>query len=216
MTGRSLRSFADAVFKTFITNESLFNTFCAHSHFFQYSLFETYKRNMVAPSLILLALFIQQTNSYLYSCNPSAACGCSTNSALVNRIVGGEAANSSVWGWIVSIYIAPGFLCGGSILSSTWVLTAAHCLDTTNASQVLVFAGSNAVWSGQSRSVSRMILHAGYNSGTKENDIALLELDTPLNMTDSNVRIACLPSVSSSIYTSGEWPSANQYVSNLS
>ena len=131
----------------------------------------------------------------------------------MTRIVGGETAGTSTWGWAVSIYIAPGYLCGGSILSSSWIITAAHCMVMTNASQVTIYAGSNARWSGQSRSVSRLFVHPGYDAVTKQNDIALLQLATPLNTLDPNVKIICMPSISAAVLAAGEWPPAGLYVS---
>ena len=132
----------------------------------------------------------------------------------MTRIVGGEAAETSTWGWAVSIYIAPGYLCGGSILSSTWIITAAHCVVTTNASQITVYAGSNARWSGQSRVGSVLVVHPSYNSATKENDIALIQVSSAFTMSDPNVKILCMPSVSSATLAAGEWPPAGLYVSD--
>ena len=149
-----------------------------------------------------------------YPCNPALSCGCSANPATVTRIVGGEMAGSSTWGWAVSIKLGTSGLCGGSIIASQWILTAAHCVILYVPSQLTVYAGSNTVWSGQTRSVSNIYINSGYYSSTKQNDIALLRLTNPLNMDDPNVKIACIPFVSSSTLLSGEWPPANVDVSS--
>lgn len=166
----------------------------------------TFIRNTV---LLLLAVYVQRSFQVVYSCNTTAACGCSLNTASVTRIVGGELAGTSTWGWAVSIRLGSGGLCGGAIISSQWILTAAHCVTSYSASQVTVYAGSNTMWSGQSRSVSSITRHPSYSSSTNRNDIALLQLSSALNMADPNVKIACIPSVSSSVLSAGEWPPAN-------
>ena len=149
----------------------------------------------------------------LYSCNPAAACGCSANSASVNRIVGGENAGSLTWNWAVSISI-DGSLCAGSIISSLWVLTAAHCLDDLTRPQLTVFAGSNGRFAGsQTRTVSQVVLHPRYDRNTFLNDIALLRLSSALNFNDPAVSQICLPDLSPEILSRGEWPSPNTPVS---
>ena len=73
------------------------------------------------------------------------------------------------------------------------------------ASEVTVYAGSNVRYSGQPRVASRIIVHPGYVSRTKVNDIALIQLSIPLTMT-SAVKIICVPSVDSSTLAVSEWP----------
>jgi secreted trypsin-like serine protease len=164
----------------------------------------------------VLLLFVARSNQqYTYSCDSNAACGCSFNSASVSRIVGGETAGTNTWGWAVSISIGGGSLCGGSILSSSWIITAAHCLNGISPSQVIVYAGSNTRFSGQNRVASSIFVHPSYNSATKINDIAIIQLTTPLTMLSSAVKPICIPSVDSSTLSAGEWPSAGLYVSYI-
>lgn len=54
-----------------------------------------------------------------------------------------------------------------------------------------------------------MIVHPRYDSATMENDIALLQLSSPLTMSDLNVAVICMPVVDSSTLTAGEWPLAD-------
>lgn len=167
------------------------------------------------PSIFLTIIFLtilQPSYQYIYSCNSSLPCGCSSSPASVTRIVGGESAGTSTWGWAVSISISGTSLCGGAILSSSWIITAAHCLSGVSASQVIVYAGSNTRFSGQSRTATAIFVHLGYVSTTKLNDIALIQLGTPLTMT-SAVKAICMPLVSSATLSAGEWPPANYYVS---
>ena len=157
---------------------------------------------------VILLVAVQSSHQYTYPCNSSAACGCSSKPASLSRIVGGESAGTNTWEWAVSIFIRNSSLCGGAILSSSWIITAAHCTVNTSATQLIVYAGSNSRFSGQSRVASRVINHPGYNDDTYENDISLIQLSTPLTMT-SAVKTICLPSVSAPTLAAGEWPSAN-------
>ena len=166
-------------------------------------------RMIFYTAIILVA--IESSHQQIYPCNSTAACGCSSNPASLSRIVGGESAGTSTWSWAVSLSITEGSgtaLCGGAILSSSWIITAAHCMAGIAASEVTVYAGSNVRYNGQSRVASRVIVHPGYVSRTKVNDIALLQLSAPLAMT-TDVTTICIPSVLSSTLIDGEWPPAD-------
>ena len=167
--------------------------------------------------VFVLMMVIGSSHQTLYSCDPNASCGCSRNSASVNRIVGGEDASDGTWNWAVYISIDESKLCGGSILSSSWILTAAHCVNEANASQVTVYAGAiHQSPSLQSSVVSQTIVHQDYDTTTFVNDIALLQLSTPLVMADSHVNVICLPSVEKATLATDEWPPANVSVSTNS
>ncbi|CAF1215000.1 unnamed protein product [Rotaria sp. Silwood1] len=163
--------------------------------------------------IILLLMIVQPTDQVVYTCNSSATCGCSSNPVSISRIVGGEDAGISTWSWAVSILISDGPICGGSIMSNSWVITAAHCVDNRFASSVIIYAGSNnRLFGTQNRTVSEIILHPHYNSSNYVNDIALLKLTSPLNMSDDHVSRICMPLVSSLTLASDEWPVVNTTV----
>jgi secreted trypsin-like serine protease len=175
----------------------------------------TQSGNILWCLVIVLLSIVQSSHQTVYPCNANASCGCSTNSATVNRIVGGESASSSTWGWAVSIYLVNRFHCGGSIVSSSWVVTAAHCVIGFTASQFTINAGSTIInGSTQSQVPSRVIVHPDYNPYTSENDIALFQLSSPLLMSDPNVSQICLPPVRSETLAAVERPPANTSVSN--
>lgn len=184
---------------------------CSPFYFFNRRECKTAMRSIL--SFTFLLTIIQLSSSTLYSCDHNAACGCSNNSATLTRIVGGEAAGSRTWGWAVSLLIR-GALCGGSIISETWIITAAHCVRGAIASEATIYAGSNTKLSGsQIRSVSAIVPHPNYDPSTSVNDIALLEMSSPLNMSDHGISIICLPNVSSATLFAGEWPPAATTVS---
>lgn len=102
------------------------------------------------------------------------------------KIVGGKPAPVGAFPWQVAIVYASisdpywAHLCGGAIYSERWVVTAAHCVNA-EAEQLAIIAGRNSLRAGDPRiAVKRIYVKAGYDAGTKNNDIALLELAAPL------------------------------------
>ena len=147
-----------------------------------------------------LSLNIDRVQARGFSCNRTAACGCSQFDAEINaRIVGGELAANHTWGWAVSLSYLNVAVCGGTILSERYVITAAHCVFGTESSpdEFSITAGTDRLngIEGQTSSVSRIHSHPDYNERTNENDIAILELTTPISFVDPHVSKLCLPMV---------------------
>ncbi|MBN3300153.1 TMPS2 protease, partial [Amia calva] len=126
---------------------------------------------------------------------------CGTRAAPSTRIVGGTQATLGQWPWQVSLHVESRHLCGGSIITPYWIVTAAHCVEKfSDPGLWTVYAGqltqTEMSWrSGYS--VSRIIAN-NYNRNTKNNDIALMKLITPL-IFSRTVSPVCLPNVGLSI-----------------
>ncbi|XP_053304494.1 chymotrypsinogen A-like [Spea bombifrons] len=96
------------------------------------------------------------------------------------RIVNGENAVSGSWPWQVSLQESSGFhFCGGSLINSLWVVTAAHCSVTTAHRVVLgEYDRSSSAEPIQTKTIARVFRHPNYNSYSITNDITLLKLSS--------------------------------------
>lgn len=77
------------------------------------------------------------------------------------------------------VALAQSLTCGASFLGDKWLLTAAHCVDDINASQLKVNIGEYNLSTGSenAQAVKRIYIHPDYQEGTElNNDIAILEL----------------------------------------
>ncbi|KAK3531475.1 hypothetical protein QTP70_022104, partial [Hemibagrus guttatus] len=132
-------------------------------------------------------------------------CACGERPYKHNRIVGGQNADVGEWPWQVSLhYQTSGHVCGASIISNKWLLSAAHCFMTGDPAyrepeNWMTYSGMNDQQkdekSVQMREVKTIITHSDYNQMTFDNDIAVLELKEPLEFS-STVHPVCLPSSS--------------------
>ncbi|XP_072315642.1 transmembrane protease serine 2-like [Eucyclogobius newberryi] len=118
-------------------------------------------------------------------------CGIGLNSSSRQQAAPGS------WPWQLSLQREGTHRCGGALISPHWILTAAHCVLRQSSPQSWqVYAGIvgdldtlfNPV-----HSVSHIIPHQDYDPVTQQNDIALMRLANPLDMTGSNnIQPICL------------------------
>ncbi|XP_053329469.1 coagulation factor IX [Spea bombifrons] len=112
------------------------------------------------------------------------------------RIVGGTDSLRGEFPWQVQLVNKEkvGF-CGGSIVNEKWIVTAAHCFITVGEFTVTAGEHNTEVNDGteQYREVAKIIVHPTYNASRSKfnNDIALLELEKPLELNDY-VRPICI------------------------
>ncbi|KAK3878927.1 hypothetical protein Pcinc_016470 [Petrolisthes cinctipes] len=108
------------------------------------------------------------------------------------KIIGGRPAQPGEWPWqVVILNKYHEAFCGGTVVGSRWVLTAAHCVRR----KLFVRLAEHdlAVREGPEMEykVWRSITHPQYDATTVDNDVALLEL--PEDVAGSGVGPACLP-----------------------
>ncbi|XP_017001849.3 serine protease filzig [Drosophila takahashii] len=119
------------------------------------------------------------------------------------RIVGGKGSTFGAFPWQVLVRESTWLglftknKCGGVLITSRYVITAAHCQPGFLASLVAVmgeFDISGDLESKRSvtKNVKRVIVHRQYDPATFENDLALLELDSPVQF-DTHIVPICMP-----------------------
>ncbi|KAJ0171707.1 hypothetical protein K1T71_012470 [Dendrolimus kikuchii] len=156
--------------------------------------------------------------------DPSTHC-CGYESTVVTRIIGGNATTISMYPWLGIIEyerINPGniFLCGGTLISARYFLTAAHCIagfmitnigtpkvvrlgehDTDNPGKDCMIAdgGGNYCTNGEVRiNIETLIPHPEFNLRIPKDDIGLIKLVSMAPFTDF-IRPICLPTSESDI-----------------
>jgi len=115
-------------------------------------------------------------------------------------IVNGAPASTAQFPWQVAVQTSQHGFCGGEILNATTILTAAHCVVTVEgtttplpASALTITAGRDNFnvappTSAQSKPVASFRIHPYYNPQTGDDDVAVLTLASPLNLSGPNAK----------------------------
>lgn len=176
---------------------------------------------------LITRIVILLVNSLLYdtskySCDKNIVpCGCGQTNVQINtRIVNGENAVPKSWPMMVSLQSynsnLPNHFCGGTIVSESYILTAAHCVDMypadSSSIDLAIAAGIRDINQSDPiiRQVDKIIIHPSYIRGYYDiyNDIALLHLAEPLDLTiNSSIIRTCLPPHTNNLEEIMQYPS---------
>ncbi|XP_019397275.1 PREDICTED: chymotrypsin-like elastase family member 2A [Crocodylus porosus] len=128
------------------------------------------------------------------------SCGDPIYKPFLSRVVGGDNARPYSWPWQASLqysYSGGWFhTCGGTLIATNWVMTAAHCISSSRTYQVLL--GKYNLYAEENGSVAaspaKIIVHEKWNPNKVSNgyDIALIKLSQHVQLSDK-IQLACLP-----------------------
>merc|ERR1711931_368146 len=114
-------------------------------------------------------------------------CGIEGPRARIPYIVGGHEAVEGQFPWMAALFIDDAWFCGGTLISASHVLTAAHCADGATYADILLGAFNVRVPDEPNRveiSSYELVVHPMWSPSTLSNDLALVVLPSPVEFTD--------------------------------
>jgi len=115
------------------------------------------------------------------------------------RIVGGAVVARNELPYQLSLRYNGQHICGASVLNTNYAITAAHCAVIGSASSFSLVGGDHSISGNdgteQTRQVSQVKVHSGYNDNTLVNDIALMKLSSPFTL-NNYVKAVTIPASS--------------------
>ncbi|CAL8126063.1 unnamed protein product [Orchesella dallaii] len=145
---------------------------------------------------------INQSSDQALPIAKADVCECGSKSEQDVKIVGGTLSKEHAWPWVAAIVnnSSPGVFCGASVITNKYLLTAAHCtmpMKQQGLSHFTVILGTNNLDDNTAvqMKVASVTSHPRYNAKTYANDIALLELGSPLNFTKYILPICLTPQI---------------------
>ncbi len=109
-------------------------------------------------------------------------------------VVGGSTVPTGLYPFMASVQHNNAHFCGGSVIASTWVLTAAHCVSNGSAAGLSVVVGTNnnRNGSGTRIGVGRVLVHPLYGTNSVF-DAALLQLNSAVPGGVQAIKLANAP-----------------------
>uniref|UniRef100_H0V5F5 Enteropeptidase n=2 Tax=Cavia porcellus TaxID=10141 RepID=H0V5F5_CAVPO len=140
-----------------------------------------------------------QDSLILLQCNHKSCGKRLVDQEVSPKIVGGTDAKEGAWPWLVGLSYNGKLSCGASLVSSDWVVSAAHCaygrnLDPSKWSAFLGMHETSDLTSPhvETRLIDQIVINPHYNKRTKDSDIVMMHLEFKVNYTDY-IQPICLP-----------------------
>ena len=154
------------------------------------------KNSQILKELVVFLIFIQA-----FKLTNQQECGTQKVYPLLNRIINGDNVIPNSWPWMASVryYVFDEYLsqhfCGGTLINSEYILTAAHCVSAFD-NKYAVVLGDNKTYQ-----VSVKVYNKDYSQDNPQlgNDIGLLKLNTPVQFSEY-ISPICVPGINGDIF----------------